>query len=88
MKSLGVGWMDDPYRVSYQWGSSPASSRAVSGCGSDYGVVLAIYLVYGVSATGIVVFGIGYVVADSISSRIWLSASVMQFALVVPSLVP
>ena len=80
--------MDDPYRVFSKWGSSPASYLVVYGCGSNYGAVLAIYLVDGVSATGILVFGFGSVVAGSISSRIWLSALVMQFALVVPSLVP
>ena len=80
--------MDDPYRVFSKWGYSPASYLVVYDFGSDYDVIRAIYLVDSVSATGILFVVFGYVVADSISSRIWLSASVMQFALVVPSLVP
>ena len=79
--------MGEPYRVFYQLGSSPTSYLVFCSCGSIYGAVLVTFLVDGVSAIGILVFGFGSVAAGSISSRIWVSASVMQYALVVSSLV-
>ena len=82
-----MGWMGEPYRVSYRKGSSPTSYLVVCSFGSTSGAVLATSLVDGVSAIGILVFGFGSVAAGSISSRIWVSASVMQYALVVSSLV-
>ena len=75
--------MGEPYRVSYRKGSSPAFYLVVCSFGSTSGAVLATSLVDGVIAIGTLVFGFGSVAAGSISSRIWVSASVMQYVLVV-----
>ena len=78
--------MDDPCPVSSRRGSSLASYLVVYGFGSATDGDPATSLDDGVSATGILVVVSGYVIVNSLSFRIWLSALVMQFVVVAPSL--